>query len=72
MENKKQSNQSDPKEQKVDVGLAQLIAEQRFDEFNAKFKTLVHNYAAQSEELQALRAEFHKYNNIIKALEQKQ
>lgn len=69
MENKKQSN---PKEQNVDVGLAQLAAEQRFDEFNAKFKTLVHNYAAQSEELQALRAEFHKYNNIIKALEQKQ
>lgn len=69
MENKKQSN---PKEQKVDVGLAQLAAEQRFDEFNAKFKTLVLQYTAQSEELQALRAEFHKYNNIIKALEQKQ
>lgn len=69
MENKKQSN---PKEQKVDVGLAQLAAEQRFDEFNAKFKTLVLNYTAQNEELQALRAEFHKYNNIIKALEQKQ
>lgn len=69
MENKKQSN---PKKQKVDVGLAQLAAEQRFDEFNAKFKTLVLNYTAQNEELQALRAEFHKYNNIIKALEQKQ
>ena len=69
MENKKQSN---PKDQKVDVGLAQLAAEQRFDEFNAKFKTLVLHYTAQSEELQALRAEFHKYNNIIKALEQKQ
>lgn len=69
MENKKQSN---PNEQKVDVGLAQLAAEQRFDEFNAKFKSLVQQYAAQSEELQALRAEFHKYNNIIKALEQKQ
>lgn len=69
MENKKQSN---PKEQKVDVGLAQLAAEQRFDEFNAKFKTLVLHYTAQSEELQALRTEFHKYNNIIKALEQKQ
>lgn len=69
MENKKQSN---PKEKKVDVGLAQLAAEQRFDEFNAKFKTLVLNYTAQNEELQALRAEFHKYNNIIKALEQKQ
>ena len=69
MENKKQSN---PKEQNVDVGLAQLAAEQRFDEFNAKFKTLVLQYATQSEELQALRAEFHKYNNIIKALEQKQ
>lgn len=69
MENKKQSN---PKEQNVDVGLAQLAAEQRFDEFNAKFKTLVQQYAAQNEELQTLRAEFHKYNNIIKALEQKQ
>ena len=69
MENKKQSN---PKEQNVDVGLAQLAAEQRFDEFNAKFKTLVLQYTAQNEELQALRAEFHKYNNIIKALEQNQ
>lgn len=57
--------------QKADVGLAQLAAEQRFDEFDAKFRSLVDQHMKANEELNALRSEFQKYNNIIKALEQK-
>lgn len=64
MENEKQ------KEQKIDdVGLAQLAAEQRFDEFETKFREVVDNYVRQNEELNALRNEFRKYNKLIDAME---
>lgn len=64
MENEKQ------KEQKIDdVGLAHLAAEQRFDEFETKFREVVDNYVGQNKELNALRNEFRKYNKLIDAME---
>lgn len=58
-------------EKQTEEGLAQLAAEQRFDEFEARFKRLVDNYAAQDEELKKLRAEAQRYTGLIQALEQK-
>lgn len=64
MENEKQ------KEKKIDdVGLAHLAAEQRFDEFETKFREVVDNYVRQNKELNALRNEFRKYNKLIDAME---
>lgn len=64
MENEKQ------KKQKIDdVGLAHLAAEQRFDEFETRFREVVDNYVRQSNELNALRDEFRKYNKLIDAME---
>lgn len=59
------------KQKQTEEGLAQLAAEQRFDEFEARFKRLVDNYAAQDEELKQLRAEAQRYTELIQALEQK-
>lgn len=59
------------KQKQTEEGLAQLAAEQRFDEFEARFKRLVDNYAAQDEELKKLRAEAQRYTGLIQALEQK-
>lgn len=65
MENEKQ------KEQKIDgVGLAQLAAEQRLNEFETKFRKVVDKYVRQNEELNALRKEFRKYSNLIDAMEE--
>ena len=59
------------KQKQTEEGLAQLAAEQRFDEFEARFKRLVDNYASQDEELKQLRAEAQRYTELIQALEQK-
>ena len=67
MENEKQKEQ---KEQKIDdAGLAQLAAEQRFNEFETKFRKVVDEYVRQDKELNALRNEFRKYNKLIDAME---
>lgn len=50
--------------------LAQLAAKQKFNEFDKKFRGLVHNYITNNEEFKALKDEFQKYSNIVKALEQ--
>lgn len=52
-----------------ETSLAHLAAEQRFNEFEAKFREVVGKYVRQNEELNALRDEFQKYSNLIDAME---
>lgn len=53
-------------------GLAQLAAEQRFDEFEANFRRLVKQHLDNNERLQALQAECNEYRRIISALNKKE
>lgn len=52
-----------------ETSLAHLAAEQRFNEFETRFREVVDEYVRQNEELNALRAEFRKYSNLIDAME---